>query len=217
MELIDKIKAVAKEGVDFSEIEREIANSNPLKDVIDKESAWKFIKNNDLLLRVFDTKVNERGETTLENFKSSKLEAILKEREDAIRQEFNKDETPEQMQIRELIEKDRARDAEIARRDLQDSLSVKAKELGFDPIRAKNYAVFGEDALLRLEEDANWFKQSVEERVGKEIKENYGGIKQPKQAKIDPIDIDSKIREARSKGDFTTALRLQIDKDKPTG
>lgn len=213
MDLIDRIKAIAKEGVDFSEIEREIAEANPLNKVTDKESAWKFIKSNDLLLSVLDSEANKRGETTLENFKNGKMESLIKEREEAVRKEYVQNETPEMKRIRELEEKDAMREKEIAIRDLQDNLSIKAKEIGFDPIKAKEYAVYGERAIERLEQDANWFKTTLEDQVGKQIKENYGGVKPPKQATITPADIDDKIREARQRGDSETALRLQLKKN----
>lgn len=214
MDLIDKIKAIAKDGVDFAEIEKEIAEQNPLNGVKTKDDAWKFIKDNDILLSTLDQKVTERGNSMLENFKSDKMEALIKEREEAVRKEFIKDETPEMKRIRELEEKDAMREKEIATRDLQDNLSIKAKEIGFDPIRAKEYAVYGEKAIERLEQDANWFKTTLEEQVGKQIKENYGGIKPPtRKAEIKPADLDEQIREARSRGDSAAALRLQIKKD----
>ena len=180
MSLIDKIKAIAKEGIDFNEIEGEISALNPLANVKDKNQAWDFIKGNDLLLSVLDQKVTERANTTLDNFKSGKMEDLIKEREESLRREFNPKETPEQIQIRELLADKDERLKKEARRDLEDKLLIKAKELDFDPIKAKDYSIYGDSAIDKLESDAGWFNTMLEERTGAKIKEKYSGDFQPK-------------------------------------
>jgi hypothetical protein len=180
MNLIDKIKAIAKEGVDFSEIETEINQLNPLNQVKDKNQAWDFIKGNPLLLSVLDTKVTDRANTALENFKSSKLPELIEAEKEALRKELKPEETPLEKEVRELREARKQDQLEMSRRDLQDKLSVKAKELDFDPIRAKNYAVYGEEAIDRLTEDATWFKSEIETRIGVEKKGLYAGVQAPK-------------------------------------
>ena len=213
MELIDKIKAIVPEGTNLSEIETELMGMNPLNGVKSKEDAWNLIKTNDFLISAFDSEQGKRADKVLENYKNGRMLEEWKAKEESLRAELNPTETPEQKQIRELIEKDKQRDAELLKRDLEDTLAIKAKDLGFDPIKAKDYSIYGERAIERLESDASWFNETLESRLSDKIKGQYTQNKQPVSSKVEPADLDTKIREARSKGDTIVALRLQQMKD----
>lgn len=208
MSLEDDIKAVAKEGADLTGVLGQIKELNPLNGLT-KENAFDFIKDNQVLLSTFDSQVSKSVESGVENFKSKGMLDILKEKEEALRAEFNPQETPEQKKIRELESRLEASDSEKALAKLQDDLSLKAKELEFDPIDARDFAIYGDKAVEMLEKYAARENERLNERLNKEIKTKYNG-NPPKKTSIPPADIDTRIKEARETGNNELALRLQM-------
>lgn len=208
MSLEDDIKAVAKEGADISGILGQIKESNPLNG-LSKENAFDFIKSNQVLLSAFDSEVSKSVNTGVDNFKAKGMQEIIKEREEAIRAEINPKETPEQKRIRELEARIESSDKEKALAKLQDELSSKAKDLEFDPIKARDFALYGENAMSKLEEYASWQSEIVTNRLNSEVKTKFKG-NQPKAGSLPPADLDTRIKEARESGNTDLALRLQM-------
>lgn len=213
MALFDDIKAVAKDGADLSAIEKGLEGMNPLGGVTDKDTAWDFIKTNPLMLSAFDKEQGKRAKTVEENLMSGKVQELIKAREEEIRKELNPEETPEQKRIRELEDKLSAGEAKELTLALKDALSEKAKELEFDPLKARDYAIYGEKATEKLEADSAWMKAEIKAQVDAQVKEKFSGNRQPKKPNIEPATLDEKIREARARGDSAGALRLQLIKD----
>jgi hypothetical protein len=210
MSLEDDIKSIAKEGADISGVLGQLEGLNPLNGLT-KETAFDFIKKNPVLLSTFDSEVSKSVNTGVDNFKQKGMQEIIKEREEAIRKELNPEETPEQKRIRELETKLEASDGEKALAKLQDELSTKAKELEFDPIKARDFAVWGENAMSKLEEYATWQNETLNSRLDSEIKTKFNG-NPPKRTNLPPADLDTRIKEARAAGNTDLALKLQMMK-----
>lgn len=139
MSLIDDIKSVAKEGADLSGIEGQIGsyiNSSELT----KDNFIEVAKKHPNLMSAYDSLVSKSVENGVNNFKEKGMAEILKAKEDAIRAEINPKETPEQKRIRELEAKIQASEDKEILSTRKDELSIKAKELGFDTILAKDLA-----------------------------------------------------------------------------
>ncbi len=214
MALIDDIKAIAKDGADLTAIESGLSGLNPLDGLQDKESAWELIKSNKMLLSTFDQKQGERARTVEENLMNGKVQDIIKAREEEIRRELNPKESEAAKVAREFEEYKAQVAAKEAKTQLMDELSSKAKELSFDPIKARDYSVYGDKAVEKLKADSEWFNNAVNAKVDAIIKEKYGNSQPPKTPEVSLADIDERIREARANGKTAEALRLQRLKDK---
>jgi hypothetical protein len=214
-ELLELIKSVAKEGADFTEIEKTIGTLNPLTGLSTKEEAWDFVvKEKGLLLSAFDMKQTERAETIETNLRKGKIADEWKERETALRKELNPEETPEQKTLREMSEKIASMESDKSTTSLKSELSKKAQELEFDPIKAQDYAVYGDQAMDKLEADATWFKEQLESRLSAEMKKQFPGGPPPQRKPIPPVDIDKRIMEARAAGKGDLAMKLMLEKNR---
>jgi len=214
MGLYEDIESVAKEGTDLTGIKGQLEGlKNPLTGLETKEAAWELIKSNKLMLSAFDSEQNKRGETTLENFRNGKMKTEWADKEKALRLELNPQEDKATKVAREFEEYKQGVQKEKDLSTLKGTLEEKAKELSFDPLKARDYAVYGDKAIEKLESDAEWFKTELESRLSTELKDKYKGNQQPRDKKIPPADLDTKIREAREKGDSALALRLQLMKN----
>ena len=211
MSLIDDIKSVAKEDADLSKIEGQLGsyiNSAELT----KDNFIEVAKKHPNMLSAYDSLVSKSVESGVNNFKEKGMVDILKEKEEAIRAEISPKETPEQKKVRELTEKISAMEQKEQLAQLQDNLSAKAKELEFDPIKARDFAVWGENAIGKLEEYASWQNETLSERLNSEIKNKYKTVP-PKSTSLPPADIDTRIKEARASGNTNLALKLQMLKN----
>lgn len=214
MGLYEDIESVAKEGTDLTGIKGQLEGlSNPLTGLETKEAAWELIKSNKLMLSAFDSEQNKRGETTLENFRNGKMKTEWAEKEAALRLKLNPEESKADKVTREFAEYKEGIAKENAVSKLKTDLEAKAKELEFDPIKARDYSVYGDKAIEKLESDAAWFKEALESRLSSELKDKYKGNQQPRDKKIPPADLDKQIIEARKAGQFDKALRLQMMKN----
>ncbi len=212
MELLEQIKSIAKDGTDFTEIETAIGMLNPLGGIKTKDEAWELVKSNKLLLSTYDQKQNERLASFEENLRTGKIATEWAEKEKALRLELNPEESPSDIKIREMAEKIEGMEKEKSSSLLKTELSKKAQELNFDPVKAQDYAVYGETAMDKLESDATWFTEQLESRLSTELKKKFEGNQQPRSRKIPPADLDSRIKEARAAGNASLALRLELDK-----
>ena len=212
MSLEDDIKSVAREDADLTGVLGQLEGLNPLNGLT-KETAFDFIKQNQVLLSAFDSEVSKSVNTGVENFKNKGMIEIMKEREAELRQELNPEESEASKVAREFNEFKSTVQAKEELNALKDLLSNKATELGYDPIDAREFSVYGgEKALMMLEKFAARENERVNTRLNNEIKEKFN-MGQPKTSPILPADIDQKIKEARGRGDHEAALKLQMIKD----
>lgn len=173
MGLIEDIKGIAREGADLSGIEGQIAGLNPLTGLQTKEAAFELIKGTPLMISAFDSAVSKSVEAGVENFKEKGMKDVLKERETALRLELNPKEDKADKVAREFEEYKTGVEADKAKSTLRDELSAKAKELGFDPIRARDFAIFEGDAMAKMEDYASWQTETLNTRLSTELKDKY--------------------------------------------
>ena len=180
MEILEAIKSVAKDGTDFKEIEGLIKGLNPISGLTSNEQAFELIRATPLLSSAYDQHERASNDKTLENFKSGKMEETIKAREEALRQTLNPKESDSDKKLREMQDTINGMAADKLLSTLKTDLAKKAKEIDFDPIKAMDYAVYGEKASERMEADAKWMNAEIADRVGKELKEKYSGNTPPK-------------------------------------
>lgn len=211
---IDDIKAVAKDGADLSAIEAGLSGmGNPLESVTDKDGAWSLIKETPILMQTFDKVIGERLVDNKQKLMDTEVKDLIKAREEELRRELNPKETEAQKIAREFEEYKKQQENKENLNVLRDSLAEKAKELEFDSQKARDYSVYGDKAVEKLEADVAWFNSQVQARVDAITKGKYTG-NTPQKPQIDPKTIDQKIMEARANGNSGEALRLQMLKDK---
>ena len=139
MSLIDDIKAVAKEDADLSGIESQIGGYINSSDIT-TDNFIEIAKKHPKLLSAFDSQVSKRVESGVNNFKEKDMVALLKSREEEIRAEINPKETPAEKRIRELEAKIEAQENKEKMASMKDELSIKAKDKGFEPLLAREFA-----------------------------------------------------------------------------
>ena len=210
MSLEDDISAIAREDADLSGVLGQIKDLNPITGLT-KETAFDFIKENQVLLSAFDSEVSKSVNTGVENFKNKGMQEILKEREAELRTELNPEESEASKVAREFNEFKSAVQAKEELATLKDLLSNRAKELSFDPIDAREFSAFGQNAIPMLEKFASRENERINTRLSSEIKEKFS-MDQPKGIKTPIADIDTKIKEARAAGNSELALKLQMRK-----
>lgn len=212
--MIDELKPYLKEGIDEAEVTSKLEGLNPLNGLQTKEDAWSFIESNKLLKSAFDSKQSKAAETVEERLMAGKVQELLKAKEEELRLELNPQETEAAKIAREFKEYKDAQERKESMSALQEKLSDVAKEVSYDPLKARDYAVYGEKAEEKLREDAEWLSYEIERRLAEESKTRFGGNQQPKKKVLLPADIDTKIKEARASGDHTLAMKLQLQKQK---
>lgn len=196
--LIDWVKAHKAEDADISEFEELIPK--PEEIVKDRE-----------VRRAIDSAVSTEVETHDRKFREEKLPKLLDEERkkirDEVQKELNPEETPEQKEIREL----REWKAESQRREKTEAtkatLRAKAKDLGFDPERAADFSVYGDDAESMLIKHAEHYKSAVDSRVSDELKKRITGapkggeqgadVKTMTRAEFDKLSPESKLKAAK--------------------
>ena len=137
--LIDKIKAIAKEDADLSEVEGLLGNYINATELT-KDNFIDVAKKYPNLMSAHDSIVSRSVENGVNNFKEKGMLEILKEREEAIRSEIMPKETPAEKRIRELEAKIKANEDKEILLARQDELSIAAKDLGFEPLLARKLA-----------------------------------------------------------------------------
>ncbi len=172
-QLLEWIKNNAAEGANVEEAEKLVQGLTKLPE--NREEAAKLLDEDKTLKSELDARISKSVDNAIERYEQNKLPEKEKELRDKVQKELNPEETEEQRKIRELNEKLEAMESKEQTEQRKAQLRTKAKELGFDPIKAERYAAFGEDAEKVLEEDAEWFKSSINNEVEKSIKERYGG------------------------------------------
>ncbi len=110
------------------------------------------------------------------SYKEDQAKNLDKEREsirEALMKEINPEESPLEKKVRELEERDKAREKEIANRDLKDSLRKKAKEIGMDQSRADRYAIFGTEAESNMIADFEYTNDIITKALDGKIKDSF--------------------------------------------
>ncbi|MBW1853099.1 MAG: hypothetical protein JRJ00_00200 [Deltaproteobacteria bacterium] len=149
MGLMESLSAFIKEDINTEELEGAL-NGYVKPGELTKDDFKGIITNNKNFASLFDSEVNTRRDTGVNNFMENKLPGILQEKEAAIRAEVNPKESEAAKVSREFNEYK----AEVARKEnlavLKDELSTKSRELDvdFDPEIARKIASLGGDESL---------------------------------------------------------------------
>jgi hypothetical protein len=183
MTIIDWIKKNVREGVNIAEAEELAKDLDPLKNIITQEDALKFIDRNPVFKGALDAETSRRVEKHDEKVFPARFEKERAKIREEVEKELNPDMTPEQKKIRELEEWKEGQLKKDQENQLKTELRSKATEIGFDPIKAERYVVYGQEALKFLEDDHKSIDSQVKSQLDKELKGRFKGEppKAPKQ------------------------------------
>jgi len=171
MTVMEWIKANAKDGANLAEVE-EMLDRSKLPET--KEQAWDFIQKNQVFRSALDAEVSRATAAHDVKFMENKFPDILKAEREKLLKELNPQETPEKKEIREIREELAAAKREKEENARKDILRKKAAEIGFDPLRAEKYSVFGDNAEAQLLEDHQYMTGFVKTELEKETKKRFG-------------------------------------------
>lgn len=177
MTVLEWIKANAKTDANIAEVE-EMLEASKLPD--SKESAWDFIQKNKVFKSAMDAEVSRATAAHDEKFMATKFPDIMKAEKEKLMKELHPEETPLEKRVREQDERIKAfenKESENARKEV---LRKKAVEIGFDPVRAERYSVFGDDAENVLLEDHTYMQSFVKTGIETEVKNRFGNGIVPK-------------------------------------
>lgn len=212
--ILEGLKDVVKEGVDLTELESKLKGLNPLSSVETKEDAWEFIKKNPVLISTFDQKQSERAKTVEENIMNGKFQEALKAKEAELREQLIPNETEAQKVAREFKEYKQQQEAKESLSIIQEKLLKKASETGFDPLFARELAVYGEDAEAKFDTYNEFIQKEVDKRLAEALKARFPGEQQPKSST--PVNGLSEMTDAqlydlvRTSPDQKTAVLSEI-------
>ena len=209
--ILEWIQSNSKEGANIAEAE-ELVNNSTFDGITTKEQAIDFMGKNAAFTSASDFLVQRAVQSNQEKFTTEKLPGLIEAEREKILKEFNPDETPEQKEIRELKEWKQLQVKRDAENDVKATLRSKAVELGYDPLRAERFSVYGENAMTELEAEAESRANAIQKGIEEGIKSKLAGDP-PKGGKVvEPKDLDEKIAEARKEGNFARANQLQLQK-----
>lgn len=152
---------------------------------------------------------DKRVTEALNTYKKGAFEAEVKARVAAKLLELNPGETPEQKRIRELEEKDAARDREWAQKELKSNIEKLAFKEGVDPefISGINFASVEESALYI--KNLKTREESIKQKVTNELLAN--GSYKPKGGKAGD---ESKIDLSKLTTEQAIELEMKGELDK---
>ena len=173
MTILEWIEKNMAEGANLEEAKKLVEGLPKLPE--SREEATKLVDENQHIKAELDSRISKSVDNSLKKYEETKLPEKEKEIRDRVQKELNPEETPEKKEIRELTEwkqQQQQREKTLAK---ENELMEKAKELGFDPLKAKRYAVFGDDAEKILEQDVKDEQTRIDSKVDEQIKKKYGG------------------------------------------
>lgn len=185
-DLIEWIKANAKEGADLKEATKLIDSYAE----VTPDRAAELVRDKEVR-RLIDAEISRAVERHDERFREEKLPKILDEERGKIRAELNPEETPEQKRIRELEERIAKQDAERQRIERRDALRKKfgelgGNEIGLSPEDIEPFAGL-ENADEFLESFIGRAKEAFTTNLDAKLKERYAG----KAPEASPEDGDA--------------------------
>ena len=169
------IEENSKDGADIAKAKELIKDLDPLKNITTSDEALAFMERNSVFRSAIDAETSRRSEKAIETWKGKNLDKLMKEKEEQVRLELNPEEDPRDKTIREMQEKMKQRDIKDAQTELKAKLRAKASDIGFDPIKAERYYIYGDDAEKMLVEDSEYFSTTLNEKLEKEIKTRFAG------------------------------------------
>lgn len=195
MTILEWIEKNAAEGADLQEAKKLVEGLKKMPE--SREEAAKLVEENQHIKAELDSRISKSVDNSLKKYEESKLPEKEKEIRERVQKELNPEETPEQKELRELKEWKQQQEQREKRLAKENELMEKAKELGFDPLKAKRYAAFGDDADKILEQDVKDFQDQINSKVDEQIKQRYGGKPPEAPPEKDEKAISRKEFEAK--------------------
>jgi len=171
MNIKEWVKANAKDGSNFAQFDELLAEYEVPNDI---EEARAFVYKNKKLMSVFDDEVRVKIEAHDKKFAENNLPKILKEEREKIVKELNPEETPLEKRVREQDERIKAFENEKADGIRKASLRAKAQEIGFDPLLAEDFSVYGDDAVAKMARVKEYIDNASMSKVEAETKKRFG-------------------------------------------
>jgi len=209
LDIIEWIKANVKEGANVAEAEELVKDLDPLKNITTAESALAFIDRNSVFKSALDAETSRRVLKHDEKFQAEKLPEILKAERGKLEKELNPDLTPEQKRIAELEEWQQDQLLTTGENQLKESLRAKAKEIGYDPLRAETLYIYGDNALKMLEEEKGYFDSKLKTELEAEIKTRFAPNVPDRGTRETAADLQTQYDEAIKAGEGSKAFMLK--------
>ena len=159
------------------------------EDIVDSKTALDFILKNRALRSGLDSYVTRAVTEHDKRFVSDKLPKILEEERDKIKAKLNPAKTEAEKELAAIKDDMAKMKAKGVRLELEKHLRRKAKELEYPEDRAERFAVYGDEAEQRLEEEAEFFKTHISTRLESEIKTRFKGVEPPKKSDGDNTKV----------------------------
>lgn len=175
-EILEKIKAIAKDGSNVAEIEEALSKyAIPT----DEKAAIRFILDNKALNSVYQAELSRKNEDYRKRYSDETRPTLEKEIRDAVMKELNPEETKEQKELREIREELARAKAEKLITERREALRKLATEKSFDPELAAELAVYGDEAEAKLDFFAERFKGQVDAKYEETARQKLGDGKPP--------------------------------------
>lgn len=175
-EILEKIKAIAKDGSNVAEIEEALSKyAIPT----DEKAAIRFILDNKALNSVYQAELSRKNEDYRKRYSDETRPTLEKEIRDAVMKELNPEETKEQKELREIREELARAKAEKLITERREALRKLATEKSFDPELAAELAVYGDEAEAKLDFFAERFKGQVDAKYEETARQKLGEGKPP--------------------------------------
>lgn len=212
-ELVGWAKAHAKDDANVAAFEELVYKAAPPDDA---KQAVEYIRGIPSLRSAFDAALNREFDRATEKYEKEKLPEKEKQLRESIRKELNPDESPEQKQIRELREKLESKERAEAIAEKKEALRAKAKEFGYDPDLAADYAHFGDHAEDILKRHAEMHKKELDAVKEQSAKAVFGNKPPVGGGNIRPPNMMDEYKKRLEAGDRDGAnlVYLQMQKAK---
>lgn len=182
-EILEKIKAIAKDGSNVAEIEEALSKyAIPT----DEKAAIRFILDNKALNSVYQAELSRKNEDYRKRYSDETRPTLEKEIREAVMKELNPEETPEMKRIRAAEERAAAVEKRLADKEAEAALIMRrealrklATEKSFDPELAAELAVYGDEAEAKLDFFAERFKGQVDAKYEETARQKLGDGKPP--------------------------------------
>jgi hypothetical protein len=179
--LSDWVKANSKDGADITEFEK-LAMDYSIEGIDSKEKAVDFMKKNPAFNSGLDYYTSEAVKNHDLKFQKEKLPAMLETERQKIKDELNPPETEAEKKLRDMEKTLTEMKQKEIRLETEKTLRSKAKELGYPEDKAERFAVYGENAITMLEDEAKYLGETVNGMLEGEIKKRFGSNVPPQRS-----------------------------------
>jgi DNA polymerase III delta prime subunit len=192
LNIIDWIKANAKEGANIQEAETLVKDLDPLKNITDQSGALDFINRNPVFKSALDSETSRRVENHDKNFMEIKFPGLIKQEREKIQKELNPDMTDEQKRIAELEKTIQQQNEKTKINEAKSFLRMKAAEIGKEkgvelPVDlAESFYIYGDQAENQLINTIDFASNYGKSLVEQKLKDTYGNGKPPARTTTNP-------------------------------